>query len=315
MKKYFEIIITALVVITLVVLGFVFNPIKLSEKQLDTLIILGCICGGSALYCFVVGEISRNNSQMDKLWSLLPIAYTWVIAAKSGMNPRQVIYAIIVTLWGIRLTINFARKGAYKLKFWSGEEDYRWKVLRAKKGFNNKFIWALFDLFFISIYQNALVLAICLPSFASMDSLSELGVFDYLAFGAALMFLLIETVADEQQMFFHTTKRKMLNEGKSLEELPEPFNKGFNTLGLWNRSRHPNYLGEQGFWLALYFVVISAQVVAYNFFSYTIVGPLLLVLIFLGSSSLQEGISSTKYPEYSDYVNKVSKYIPLKKYR
>ena len=315
MKKTIETIIVLTVVTTLSVLGFVSNPISLSDNQKETLLILAILCGSSALYCFVVGEISRNNSQMDKLWSILPIAYTWIIAARSGMNPRQVIYAILVTLWGIRLTINFARKGAYSIKFWSGEEDYRWKVLRSKKCFQNKFVWALFDLFFISIYQNASVLAICLPSFAAMDSTVTLGLFDYLAFGFAFMFLLIETIADEQQMFFHTTKRKMLNEGKSLEELPEPFNKGFNTLGLWNRSRHPNYLGEQGFWLSLYFVVIGSGMVSYNLFSYTLIGPLLLVLIFLGSSSLQESISSKKYPEYSNYISKVSKYIPFRKYR
>ena len=315
MKKTIESIIVSLAVVTLSVLGFVFNPVAFSDNQKETLLILLIVCGSSALYCFVVGEISRNNSQMDKLWSIMPIAYTWIIAAKNGMNPRQVIYAILVTLWGIRLTINFARKGAYSIKFWAGEEDYRWKILRSKKVFQNKFTWALFDLFFISIYQNALVLAITLPSFASMDSNISLGLFDYIAFGGALIFLLIETIADEQQMFFHTTKRKMLNEGKSLEELPEPFNKGFNTLGLWNRSRHPNYLGEQGFWLSLYLVVIASGMVSYHFFSYTLVGPLLLVLIFLGSSSLQESISSKKYPEYSNYINKVSKYIPFRKYR
>ena len=315
MKKTIEIIIVTLIVISLSVLGFIFNPITLSDNQKETLLILVIACGASALYCFIVGEISRNNSQMDKLWSIMPIAYTWIIAAKSGMNPRQVIYAILVTLWGIRLTMNFARKGAYSIKFWSGEEDYRWKILRSQGALQNKFVWALFDLFFISIYQNALVLAICLPSFASMDSTATLGLFDFIAFGGAFMFLLLETAADEQQMFFHTTKRKMLNEGKTLEELPEPFNKGFNTLGLWNYSRHPNYLGEQGFWLVLYLVTLGAGVVSYNFFSYTLVGPLLLIFIFLGSSILQEGISSKKYPEYSNYVNKVSKYIPFRKYR
>ena len=315
MKKIFETIIVVIVVLALSVLGFIFNPISFSENQKETLLLLLIVCGSSALYCFVVGEITRNNSQMDKLWSILPIAYTWIIAIKSGMNPRQVIYAVLVALWGIRLTINFARKGAYSIKFWSGEEDYRWKILRNKGPLNNKFLWALFDLFFISIYQNALVLAICLPSLAGMDSTQALGIFDYCAFGAALIFLLIETIADEQQMFFHTTKRKMLDEGKTLDQISEPFNKGFNTLGLWNRSRHPNYLGEQGFWLSLYFTAIGSGAVSYIFFSYTMIGPLLLVLIFLGSSSLQESISSEKYPEYPQYVNQVSKYIPFKKYR
>ena len=49
---------------------------------------------------------------MDKLWSLLPIAYTWVIAAMGGMKIRLVIIAVIVSLWGLRLTYNFAKKGA-----------------------------------------------------------------------------------------------------------------------------------------------------------------------------------------------------------
>lgn len=315
MKRIIDGTLTSIIVIALIILSLVLNPINLSENQKETLLILGVVCGSSALYCFVVGEISRNNSQMDKLWSILPIAYSWIIAAKSGMNPRQVIYAILVSFWGIRLTMNFARKGAYSIKFWSGEEDYRWKILRQKKGLNNKFVWAIFDLFFISIYQNALVLAICLPSFAAMDSAAALGLFDYIAFAGALLFLLLETIADEQQMFFHTQKRKMLNEGKALEELPEPFNKGFNTLGVWNYSRHPNYLGEQGFWIMLYLVVLGAGTVSYHFFSYSLIGPLLLVFIFLGSSNLQEKISSSKYPEYEAYLNKVSKYIPFRKYR
>lgn len=315
MKKYLGTIITVIVVITFVILGFVLNPIKLSPNQKETLIILVSICGGSAAYCFIVGEITMNNSQMDKLWSLLPIAYAWVIAYKSNYNPRQVIMAVLVTLWALRLTVNFARKGAYTFKFWTGEEDYRWPILRSTKYFQKRPAWALFDLFFISIYQNALVLAICLTSFASMESLEPLGTLDYFGIGFASIFLLIETAADEQQMFFHTTKRNLLKEGKTLEELSEPFNKGFNTIGLWNRSRHPNYLGEQGFWLSLYFFVLGSKAVTYNFFSWSLVGPLLLVLLFLGSSSMQENISASKYPEYKNYIENVSKYIPLRKYR
>ena len=233
MKKYLGMTLTILVVITLSVLGFVFGGVSLSQNQQDTLIILAIICGSSALYCFVVGEIARNNSQMDKLWSLLPIAYVWVIAAKGNFSPRLIVYAVLVTLWGIRLTFNFARKGAYSIKFWTGEEDYRWAaVLRSKKPLNNRFMWGLFDLFFISIYQNALVLAICLPALAVMDSTAPFATFDYVATFSVFLFLVIETVSDEQQWKFHQNKKKYLNEGKSLEELPEPYNKGFNTTGL-----------------------------------------------------------------------------------
>jgi len=319
MKKYFGTVLTVLVVIAVCVLAIVLPPASqfgLTQLQLDTLMILGIICGGSALYCFVVGEITMNNSQMDKLWSILPIAYTWVIATKADFSPRTTIFAIIVTLWGLRLTYNFARKGAYSWKFWTGEEDYRWQVLRRNKILGKRPAWMMFDLFFISIYQNALVLAICLPSLAVMESgMVALNWADYLAISFALVFLFIETIADEQQMAFHTNKRKMLNEGKSLEELPAPYNKGFNTTGLWLRSRHPNYLGEQGIWLSLYLFVIGAGLASKGIFHWSMIGSFVLVLLFLGSSLFQEGVSSSKYPEYQLYLAHVSKYLPLWKYK
>lgn len=40
---------------------------------------------------------------------------------------------------------------------------------------------------------------------------------------------------------------------------------------------------------------------------------LLLIVLFLGSTSLAEEISSGKYPEYPDYCKKVNKYFPGKK--
>ena len=314
MKKYLGTIITALVVLTLSVLGFVFCPPNLNSVQAETLMILAIVCGGAVAYCFIVGEISRNNSQMDKLWSIMPIAYAWIVAAKGDMRPRLVIFAIIVTLWGIRLTVNFARKGAYSIKFWAGEEDYRWQVLRKSKYLSNKVAWAFWDLFFISFYQNVLVLAICLPALAVMSSDAQLGAWDYVAFAAALGFLLLELAADEQQMAFHTTKKKLLSEGKKLEELPEPFNKGFNTTGLWGHARHPNYLGEQGVWLSLYFVVLGAGAANYGIFNWTMIGPLFLIFLFLGSSAFGESVSNAKYPEFHIYMEHVSKYVPLWKY-
>ena len=313
MKKILEIIIVVVVALVGIILGLI-NGINLSENQIDTLIILLIITGSSALYCFVVGEITRNNSQMDKLWSILPIVYTWVIAAKGGMRVRLVVIAVLVTLWGARLTYNFARKGAYSIKFWTGVEDYRWIVLRQKKMFSSKFTWALFDLFFISIYQNGLVLAMCLPALASMDSTIPFGVFDIIATIFVLLFLIIETIADEEQWKFQSKKKELLKDGKKLEELPEPYNKGFNTIGLWSRSRHPNYLGEQGIWVSIYLFAIASRVTHLGIFNWSIFGSMLILLLFLGSSSFGESVSSSKYPEYKEYQEKVSKYIPLKKY-
>jgi len=210
------------------------------------LIICLIIAGCSALFCFIVGEISHNNSQMDKLWSILPEVYLWIMAAENGMNIRSIIMASLATLWGIRLTYNFARKGAYKLKFWSGKEDYRWEVLRNRKEFQPHWKWVIFNLFFISIYQNLLVFLITLPGIAVMNSETSFNWIDLCATFFMLIFILYETIADEEQWDFQSKKWSLINGGKKLKDLPYLYNKGFNTIGLWRYSRHLNYLGEQG---------------------------------------------------------------------
>ena len=127
--------------------------------------------------------------------------------------------------------------------------------------------------------------------------------------------IVYETVADSQQMKFQTEKHRMLKEGKKLEELPEPYNLGFNTVGLWNVSRHPNYFAEQAIWVCLYLFAIAAGVVEYGIFNWTIIPCLLLILLFMGSSVLGEAISSSKYPLYKDYQKKVFKYLPIIRYK
>ena len=105
-------LIGSLLLLSLVVcpiLYFKLGP-ALNALQLETLKTIGVIAGCSAFLCFVLGEITRNNSQVDKIWSILPFVYCWVIAVKGGMHPRLVVMAVLATLWGIRLTFNFARK-------------------------------------------------------------------------------------------------------------------------------------------------------------------------------------------------------------
>lgn len=312
--KTFKLVISLLFTIAFIALGFV-QGFSLSSLQKETLNILLIICVSSIAYCFIVGEISRNNSQMDKLWSILPIVYTWVIAAMGGMKIRLVIIAVIVTLWGVRLTYNFAKKGAYCIKFWTGEEDYRWIYLRKQKPLNNKVLWCVFDLVFISGIQNILVLAITLPSLVIMESTKSFGAVDIIATIFMFAFLVYEVIADRQQNKFQVKKYEYLNKGMKLNELPEPYNRGFNVAGLWKYSRHPNYLGEQGIWISLYAFVIGAGVATWGIFNWSIFGCMLLLMIFMGSSRMAEGISLKKYPEYKEYQKKVFRYLPVRGYK
>lgn len=314
MKKIIPVVLAGLILHACMALGFVAG-FSFTDKQLDTFFILLVVYGCSVLYCFIVGELANNYSQMDKLWSILPIAYAWIVAVRHGMTARLIIMAVLVTIWGIRLTANFARKGAYKLKFWSGEEDYRWIYLRSKKPLNNRLLWMVFDFFFICIFQNAIVLGMTLPVLAVAESAASLMWVDYIAMALALGFIIYEFIADEQQMKFQTKKWSMIREGKKLEELPEPYNLGFNTTGLWNYSRHPNYLGEQAFWVMLYLFVIGAAVTNYGVFNWSIIGTAALILLFTSSSKFTEKITASKYSRYAEYQSKVFKYAPLRKFR
>ena len=314
LKAIISNVITVLIVAAGLVLSLL-GGIRLSAVQQGTLLILAIICAVSAAYCFLAGQLSGNTSQMDKLWSILPIVYAWVIAIRGGLTLRLTVIAVLITLWGVRLTYNFSLKGAYTLPIWAGREDYRWQVLRQHKILGKPVIWALFNLLFISLYQNALVLAICLPALAVMDSPAPFGIPDAVAAVLMLGFLALETVADRQQWLFHSKKKELLGSGGSLASLPLPYSRGFNTTGLWAYSRHPNYFAEQAFWLSLCLVTLGKGISHMAVFHWSFVGALLLVLLFMGSSAFGESVSARKYPEYATYQSKVSKYIPFRKYR
>lgn len=259
---------------------------------------------GVALTCFVVSELTRNCSQVDKIWSIVPMAYAWYMAYAGGLDPRSLLMAGLVTLWGIRLTYNFSRRGAYTWKFWSGEEDYRWEVLRQKPMFQSRTAWFFFNLFFISLYQNGLILLFNLPLLVALQGAeTPLGWLDFLAAGLMLTFLVIETIADQQQWKFQNEKHRRKKAGVPLGDYAH----GFTNVGLWRWMRHPNYMAEQAIWICYYFFSVAATG---RWLNWSVAGCLLLVVLFQGSSDFSESISAQKYPAYKDYQRRVGRFIP-----
>jgi steroid 5-alpha reductase family enzyme len=262
---------------------------------------------GVIIYCFVVGEITNNNSQVDKLWSIIPIVYVWVIADYGDYTPRLVIMAVLVAIWGIRLTYNFSRHGAFTIKFWEGKEDYRWEILRSKPEFQPKWKWTLFNLLFICGYQNILILLFSLPSLVAFQfNETPLGVIDYIATGLMFFFIVYETIADNQHWKFQSKKHDLIRNG---EELTGDYKKGFLDKGLWALSRHPNYFAEQSIWISFYLFSVAASG---QWINWSIAGCLLLLVLFQGSSDFSEEISAGKYPDYEKYQKRVSRFVPWK---
>lgn len=264
------------------------------------------IVGGVIAYCFLLGELTKNNSQVDKLWSLVPIYYVWHMAAMAGFPDRMLLMAILVSFWGLRLTYNFGRRGAYTLKFWEGEEDYRWELLRQRPGFNKPWVWTLFNLFFISAYQNVLIFLFTVPILTAFKN-TPLTSLDFVLAGVYVLFVIIEYIADQQQWNFQKEKYRRIKAGEDLGDYVH----GFVKSGLWAWMRHPNYAMEQAIWIVFY---LFSVVATGEWINWSIAGCLLLVILFKGSSDFSEEISAAKYPEYKNYQNKVPRFIPFTKF-
>jgi len=257
------------------------------------------------LLCFLTGEITGNYSQTDKLWSLMPIIYGWVTVAYFPFSARLWLMAIMVTIWGARLTYNFYRKGGYSIVPWKGEEDYRWKYLRELPVLKGRIKFALFNLFFISFYQHFLILLFSSPFLVVAKSgKADISFADFVIAAFMLLFIVIETIADNQQYSFQRIKRGL---EKNTKKYIISLEKGFLTEGLWRYARHPNYAAEQAIWICFYFfsVVVTGQ-----WINWSLSGAILLVLLFQGSTLMTEKISSSKYPDYENYKKNVPAFIP-----
>jgi steroid 5-alpha reductase family enzyme len=254
---------------------------------------------------FLAGLLTRNYSHVDRLWSVLPPVYALVWLPGYLHNPRYLIGAALVVAWGIRLTANFAVKGgfAFSLKrkgFY--EEDYRWPVLRQK--IPNRVAFELFNLLFISAFQLALIYGFTLPLYFLGRATAPLGATDLALFGLMAGFLVLETVADLQQLAYYRRRSRPEHQGDPRVRL------GFNTYGLWRFSRHPNYVGELGQWIVLYFALYAAT----GRHHWSGLGAAVLVLLFIGSTRMAEAITGSKYPAYARWKRATPAWLPFDLY-
>jgi steroid 5-alpha reductase family enzyme len=261
---------------------------------MSPLIVVILLAAAVCAFCWIASLLSHDNSWVDRLWSIVPVIYVWVFAIAAGLaDVRLDVMAGLATLWGVRLTFNFARKGGY-----NGHEDYRWPVLRARM---KPWQFQIFNLLFIVLYQNAILVLITLPALTAYEHRGEpFGIADL---GLTLLFLALlagETIADQQQWRFHQRKSADIAAGR------EPASR-FLTSGLFHFSRHPNFFFEQAQWWTLF---LFGAVAAGSVLQWTVLGALLLTGLFVGSTIFTEQITRSKYPEYADYQATTSAVVP-----
>ncbi|MGZ8803859.1 MAG: DUF1295 domain-containing protein [Microbacterium sp.] len=262
------------------------------------LIVAALTCAG----CWVASLITKDTSWVDRIWSIVPAVYVWIFAvagiADGEDAARLILMALLVTAWAARLTFNFARKGGY-----TGMEDYRWAILRSRM---KPWQFQVFNLLFIVLYQNALLVLITLPALIAWQNPAPLNGWDGALAVLFAAFLVGEFAADQQQWDFQRAKAAA---GGRLEP-------GFVTTGLFRLSRHPNFFFEQAQWWAFYAIGATAAAASGlglwgGALNWTIVGASLLTVLFIGSTIFTESITASKYPAYAEYRRATSMLIPL----
>lgn len=271
----------------------------LPPTPLTSSLVILAVC---VVCAFLAGLLTRNYSHVDRLWSVLPPVYALVWLPDYLHDPRYLLAAALVLAWGIRLTTNFALKGGYAFSWRRGgfyEEDYRWAVLRAR--IPHRVAFELFNFFFISVFQLALVYAITLPLYYLGQQTAPLTAGDFALLALMAGFFVLETVADLQQLAYYKRRAQPAYADDPRVQL------GFNTYGLWRFSRHPNYVGETGQWITLYLLLYHASGAHHP----SGFGALTLVLLFVGSTLMAESITASKYPAYAERKRATSIWLPF----
>jgi steroid 5-alpha reductase family enzyme len=209
--------------------------------------------------CVVFGfSFKFNNSSFyDAYWSVapVPIAIYWMLlpeaAAADGL--RQLVVATLVTAWAVRLTYNWARG-------WTGLDHEDWRYVDQRENTGSLY-WGVS---FVGLHMmpTLLVFAGCTALWpALVTGTQPFGVLDVIAASITAGSILLEATADQQLRKFR---------------LSQPAPEAILDTGVWAYCRHPNYLGEIGFWWGLFAFSLAAQPEVY----WTGAGALAITLLF-----------------------------------
>ena len=234
---------------------------------------------------WIISIIIRNVSIVDIFWGIgfVIVAGIYLYFDKE-IQTRDIIVFVLVTIWGLRLSLYLSYRNYGK------SEDYRYQEFRRKYG-AHRYWW--FSFFQVFLLQGVLITVISLPLLGvSLSShKDELNFIDFLALGVWIVGFLFETVGDYQLMKF---KSKGSNKGKVLDK------------GLWRYTRHPNYFGDAAVWWAYGLFAIASG--AYWYIAGSPIMTYLIVRI-SGVSLLEQSLKEKK-PEYREYIQKTSSFFP-----
>lgn len=244
------------------------------------------LTGTSVIFLF---SMAMNNSSMyDPYWSVKPLviaSFYFFPVSSNGITLVEITAFSLIFLYALRLTSNFYRD-------WPGlsHEDWRYRKFRIQFP---KAYWIV-SFFGIHFFPTLMVFLGCLPMIIIFDRPVSSPFLAATGFFILLASIVLAFAADEQLRRFR--------------KIPENAGKTMN-IGLWSKSRHPNYLGEILTWWGLFILALSS---GWQYW-WTGLGALFITLMFVFISiPLMESHSLGRRTDYRDYREKVPFLFPLK---
>lgn len=235
----------------------------------------------------LLSYIWAYRKQSDKLTDLVYggtfAILTMFLLLRSNAQLHQIIVAVLVSAWGIRLS-------AYLfLRINSMQKDKRFDEMRPS--------WVSFGKFWL--LQTISIFIIFLPVLFTLvnQSSQEPSLGFYIAAVISLVGLLVEAIADQQKSRF---KADPGNSGKPMMN------------GLFKWVRFPNYLGEIIFWSGIY-------ACSFEFLDgwehISIISPLWIILLLLKVSGIpllhdNQMKAYGEDPKFIKYITNTKKLIP-----
>ncbi len=234
---------------------------------------------------WLVNLKTRNAGIVDIFWGTGFVIAAWVYFGHTpeGSPARKWLLALLVTLWGLRLSAHIFRRNAGK------GEDFRYRKWREEGG--SQWWWRSY--FAVFLLQGLLMWIISMPLLAAQRAAepAQLQWLDYVSAAVWVVGFLFEGIGDLQLLRF---KADPANRGKVLR------------TGLWRYSRHPNYFGDALQWWGYYGFALSAGG------WWTLFSPILMTLLLRrvsGVTLLEKTLAETR-PGYREYIETTPAFFP-----
>ena len=225
----------------------------------------------ATVFIFIFSIVLKNASVYDPYWSVQPIIIVFAFAIMHGANVSGILLIIAITIWGIRLTANWAYT-------FNGlcHQDWRYTMLKEK----TKKFYPIINFIGIHLVPTLIVYACTLPAVYVILLKPNFNAVSIIFFVLCLLAVLLQGTADVEMHKFRKNK-----------------NSTFIRNGLWKYSRHPNYLAEITMWwgVGIYSVILMPNMWA------LLLGALLNTILFLSVSVPMADKRQARKQGFSEY--------------